>query len=137
VLPWLPLVVVAMLLLAVFASGLTLMLSVANVYFRDTQYFITLVLQLAIYLSPIIYPISMVKDLSKDVGGLLGTPVTVEGIYLLNPMVHFIQVFRNLLYDNRFPDPVEWLICAGWAIAILVLGLVVFRANEKKLAEIL
>jgi len=137
VLPWLPLVIVAMLLLAVFASGLALMLSVANVYFRDTQYFITLVLQMAIYLSPIIYPISMVEKVSNGVGGLLGTSVTIEGIYLLNPMVHFIQIFRSLLYDNRFPDPVEWLICVGWAAAILVLGLLVFRANEKKLAEIL
>jgi ABC-type polysaccharide/polyol phosphate export permease len=74
---------------------------------------------------------------SNGVGGLLGTSVTIEGIYLLNPMVHFIQIFRSLLYDNRFPDPVEWLICVGWAAAILVLGLLVFRANEKKLAEIL
>lgn len=137
VLPWLPLVVVAMVLLAVFASGLALMLSVANVYFRDTQYLITLVLQMAIYLSPIIYPISMVQRLSDGVGGLLGSSVTIEGIYRLNPMVHFIQIFRSLLYDNRFPDPAEWLICLGWAAAILTLGLVVFRANEKKLAEIL
>jgi ABC-2 type transport system permease protein len=137
VLPWIPLVIVTMLLLAVFAAGISLMLAVANVYFRDTQYFITLVLQMAIYLSPVIYPISMVHRLSADIGGLLGTGVTVEGIYLLNPMVHFIEIFRNLLYDNRFPDPVEWIICLGWAAAMFVLGLVVFRSNEKRLAEIL
>ena len=137
VLPWVPLVIVVMLLLAVFATGLSFMLAVANVYFRDTQYFITLILQMAIYLSPIIYPISMVSDFSREVGGLFGSGVTLEGIYLLNPMVHFIEIFRNLLYDNRFPNPVEWLICAGWAAAMLVIGLLVFHANEKKLAEIL
>ncbi len=135
VLPWIPLVVVAMVLLAVFASGVALMLSIANVYFRDTQYFISLVLQMAIYLTPVIYPVTLVQNLSRDVGGLLGTPVTIEGIYTLNPMLHFIELFRNLLYDTRFPDPIEWLICLAWAVSMLVLGLIVFRRNERNLAE--
>ena len=137
VLPWLPLVIVVMVLLAAFVGGLALMLSIANVYFRDTQYFITIILQLWMYLSPIIYPYSLVQTASRDIGGLLGTSVTLEGIYSLNPMVHFIEVFRNLLYDNRWPDPIEWLICACWALATLIIGLAVFRANEKNLAEAL
>lgn len=137
VLPWIPLVFVAMILLTLFAAGIALMLAIANVYFRDTQYFIVLVLQLAIYLAPIIYPVSMVSDVSADLGGLLGTPFTLEGIYLLNPMVHFIDVFRSLLYDTAFPALGEWVVCAGWAIASFALGLVVFRANEKRLAEAL
>jgi len=137
VLPWLPLLLVIMLLTAVFVGGLALMLSIANVYFRDTQYFITIILQLWMYLSPIIYPFSMVQTASRDIGGILGTPITLEGIYTVNPMVHFIEVFRSLLYDNRWPDPVEWLICTAWALATFVVGAVVFRANEKKLAETL
>ena len=137
VLPWIPLVIAIMVVLAVFAAGFSLMLAIANVYFRDTQYFVALVLQMAIYLAPIIYPVSMVSTVSKDVGGILGTPVTLEGIYLLNPMVHFVGVFRNLLYDNRFPPPVEWLICIAWALGTSIVGLAVFRANEKKLAEAL
>lgn len=137
VLPWVPLVLVAMLLLAVFASGLALVLAIANVYFRDTQYLIALLLQLAMYLAPIIYPVSMVSAVSRDIGGLLGTPVTLEALYTLNPMVHFIEVFRDLMYDNRFPDLSAWAICAGWAAATFVVGLLVFRANEKKLAEAL
>jgi len=137
VLPWIPLVIVIMFLLLVFGSGLALLLSVANVYFRDTQYFITIVLQLWLYLCPIIYPVSLVQRASGDIGGLLGTPVTLAFLYDLNPMVHFIEVFRNLLYDNRWPNPVEWAICAAWAIGALVVGMLVFRHNEKNLAEAL
>lgn len=137
VLPWLPLLVVAMILLAVYAGGLALMLAVANVYFRDTQYFLTLLLQMGMYLAPIIYPVSMVQTVSRDLGGLLGTSITLENIYMLNPMVHFIEVFRNLLYDNRWPDPSQWLICVGWAVATFAIGLLVFRSNEKNLAETL
>ncbi len=137
VLPWIPLVLVAMLLLAVFGAGLALMLSVANVYFRDTQYFLTIILQLWMYLTPIIYPVSLVESASKDFGGLFGTPITIARIYDLNPLVHFVNVFRQLMYDNRWPDWQEWLICVAWAMTILVVGLVVFRRNEKSLAEAL
>lgn len=137
VLPWVPLMLVIMLLLALFAAGVALMLSIANVYFRDTQYFLSIILQIWMYLSPIIYPISLVKRESEKLGGLLGTPITVADIYQLNPMVHFIEVFRNLLYDNRFPDLSQWLICAAWAIGSIVLGMFVFRRNERRLAEVL
>lgn len=137
VLPWVPLVIVAMLLLAIFAAGLALMLAIANVYFRDTQYFVALLLQLTMYLAPVIYPVSMVADASEALGGLLGTEVTLEWLYSLNPMVHFIEIFRALLYDNRLPAISEWLVSIGCALVAFALGLLVFRANEKKLAEAL
>jgi lipopolysaccharide transport system permease protein len=137
VLPWIPLVVVAMLLLAIFATGVALMLSVANVYFRDTQYLLTIVLQIWMYLTPIIYPISLVQKASAGAGGLLGTHITVYDIYQLNPMEHFVNLFRQLMYDNRWPDGAEWIVCASCAIVSLVVGLLVFRRNERNLAEAL
>lgn len=136
-LPWLPLVVLIMALLALFAAGLGLMLSIANVHFRDTEYFISIALQMWMYLSPIIYPIKMVTERSDAWGGLWGTSITLESVYRLNPMVHFIEVFRNLLYDNRWPDPSQWAICAAWALGTFAVGLWVFRRNEKRLAEAL
>lgn len=136
-LQWLPLVVIAMVLLAVFAAGIALMLAIANVYFRDTQWFITLILQMWFYLSPIIYPTRMVTDVSRELGGLFGTPITLGSIYYLNPIVHFLEVFRNLLYDNRWPSPTAWLICLAWAVGSFVVGLAVFRRFEKNLAEAL
>lgn len=137
VIPWIPLLLVIMMLLAIFATGLTLMLAIANVYFRDTQYFLSIFLQMWFYLTPIIYPLSLVKQESEKLGGLLGTTATVEGLYQLNPMVHFTNVFRRLLYDNRLPDSTEWLICAGWAFGALAIGLLIFRHNEQRLAEAL
>lgn len=137
VLPWIPLLLLVMVLLALFAAGVSLMLSVANVYFRDTQYFLTIILQIWMYLTPIIYPGSLVEQASKDVGGLLGTPITIIGIYQLNPMDHFVTVFRQVLYDNRWPDGIELLICFGWAAVSVIIGMIVFRRNERNLAEAL
>jgi lipopolysaccharide transport system permease protein len=126
-----------MALLAVFAAGIGLIFSIANVYFRDTQYLLTILLQLWIYLTPIIYPIELVAGKSASTGGILGTPITLLGLYDLNPMVHFVALFRQLIYDNRWPDGIEWLICTIWALAALGIGMLVFQRNERNLAETL
>jgi len=137
VLPWIPLLVLAMALLAVFAAGVGLLFSIFTVYFRDTEYLLGILLQFWIYLTPIIYPISLVANESAKHDGLLGTPFTLLGIYDLNPMVHFVAIFRQLIYDNRWPDPLEWLICLIWALAAVGFGMLVFRKNERNLAEAL
>lgn len=135
--PWLPFAILMMVLLALFATGVGLALSVANVYFRDTQYLLTLVLQVWMYLTPIVYPISLVGDQSDRLGGLLGTSITVLDIYSLNPMLHFVTVFRDLLYDNRWPDPTHVWACIAWTTVSVIVGFVVFVKNERGLAETL
>jgi ABC-2 type transport system permease protein len=135
--PWIPLVLAGMVLLMLFAAGLALMLSVANVYFRDTQYLLGLVMQFWLYLTPIIYPVSYVESLSATTGPILGTSVTVLDLYRLNPMDRFVEIFRTLLYDNTFPDASDWVAAAIWALISLVVGLWVFRRSERRLAEVL
>src|SRR6185312_4897104 len=137
VLPWIPLLLLIMGLLAFFGAGIALMLAVTNVHFRDTEYFLSILLQIWMYLTPIIYPASLVETESAKHGGLFGSSITIADIYHLNPMEHFVNVFRQLLYDNRWPDPQEWLICVCWSAVAFALGMFVFRRNEKNLAELL
>ncbi|PJJ71218.1 ABC-2 type transport system permease protein [Diaminobutyricimonas aerilata] len=137
VLPWIPALIVIMALLAVFAIGIALMLSIANVYFRDTQHLLAIVMQLWLYLTPVIYPISLLESQSDEIGGLWGSGVTLLDIYRLNPMERFTEVFRNVLYDNRWPEVGDVLYCVGAAAVSLAIGMFVFRRNEKKLAEAL
>jgi lipopolysaccharide transport system permease protein len=135
--PWLPLVIVTMALLAVFGGGLALMLAVANVHFRDTQYFVSIIFQIWMYLTPIIYPISLVEEQSVKYGGLFGTNITIIDIYRFNPMERFVAVFRQLLYDNRWPNADDFILCVIWAFVAFIIGLLVFRRSEKGLAEAL
>lgn len=136
VLPWIPILLLVMFLLAIFSVGIALMLSIANVYFRDTEYFVSIALQIWMYLTPIIYPIKLMEEASASLGGLLGTDITVLDLYLLNPMEHFVAIFRQLLYDNRWPDTADVVICLIWSVAAFALGLWVFRRSENKLAEL-
>ncbi|TFB82581.1 ABC transporter permease [Cryobacterium algoricola] len=135
--PWIPLVLVVMVLLAIFAAGLALMLSVANVHFRDTQYLVSILMQIWMYLTPIIYPISLVEQQSQAHGGLFGSSITLLDIYRLNPLERFVSVFRQLLYDNTWPNIQDLVLCAVWACASIVIGVGVFRRSEKGLAEAL
>lgn len=137
VLPWLPLVLIMMVVLAVFAAGVSLLVSVANVYFRDTEHLLGILLQLWMYLTPIIYPLSLVRNLSESVGGLFGSSVTLLDIFKLNPMERFVAVFRQLLYDNRWPDPADVVFCLLSAALAFTLGMWVFSRKEKGLAEAL
>jgi len=136
VLLWLPIIVLFMFLLAVFAVGIALMLSIANVHFRDTQYFVGIILQLGMYLTPVIYPISLVQNQSDRFGNILGS-VTLVDLYRLNPMERFLSAFRSLLYDNAWPATADTIACILSAAIMFALGWVVFRRNERKLAEIL
>ncbi len=137
VLPWIPLVILVMVLLAIFATGIALMLSIANVYFRDTQYFMTILLQIWMYLTPIIYPLTLVKVQSDRLGGLAGTTITLLDVFRWNPMERFVEVFRNLLYDNRLPDPGSMIAIIVWSAVSIVLGLWVFGRHQRTLAETL
>jgi lipopolysaccharide transport system permease protein len=135
--PWLPGVLVMMVVLAMFAAGLALMLAVANVHFRDTQWFMSIVMQIWFYLTPIIYPLSLVEEQSEIYDGLLGTDITILDIYRLNPLERFVAVFRQLLYDNRWPDFGDVVFCTVSAVVALLIGVWVFRRNERGLAEAL
>lgn len=133
-LAWMPMVLLVMVLLAVFTMGLALLLSIANVYFRDTQHFVAIFLQVWFYLTPILYPLSYVQDV-QDRLAADGHDLPVLSLFRLNPMEHFVAVFRNLLYDNRWPSALDLSVCVLSAVVVLAAGLFVFGRYESRLAE--
>lgn len=130
-LPWIPLLIVMMVVLAAFAVGLSMLLAILNVHFRDTQHFVSILLQMWMYLTPIIYPITLVEAAAERTGDWL------LFVYRLNPMERFVEVFRNLLYDNRVPALDDLLVCVVVAGVTFTLGYLVFSRKERRLAELL
>lgn len=129
---WLLPSLVLMVLLAVFGTGLGLMLSVANVYFRDSAHFVAIALQVLFYATPVIYPITLVQNVSPD---SLVARFHVDSLYLFNPLVHYVEAFRDLLYEHQLPGLTTSLVVVFSAAASLVLGWAVFNRFSKRLAE--
>ena len=131
VLPWIPVVILIMLIEAMFVLGIGLTLSVVDVYFRDTEHFMNIALQALFYSAPIVYPISYVPK-TADV---LGMTVPLRTIYELNPLVTFVESFRSVLYDLAFPPIGDLAYLTAWAVVLLGFGLWVFGKLERRLAE--
>ena len=125
-----PLTIHGFLILPVFAIqvcfviGIILILSPLNVFFRDIGLLIPLVIQVWMYATPIIYPMSLV-------------PERFRPFYALNPMAGIVEAYRKILIHNSVPDFTSLSIAAAVSFIVLVLGLVYFKQVEFKLADVL
>jgi ABC-type polysaccharide/polyol phosphate export permease len=122
---YLPATIFFMIVLAAFGLGVSFVLAVSNVYFRDTQHFIGILMQVWFYATPIVYPIALVAEHHHN----------LLAIYRLNPLERFTEVFRNTMYDGRWPTLSNTLYLVLVSAAALALGYVVFKRYEGRLAE--
>ena len=108
----------------VFSFGLVLLLAAANVWYRDVSYASGLLIQFWMYLTPVIYPLSMVPDRFKK-------------IYVLNPMVGIVEGFRSALLKGIMPDMSLLGVSAVIAIVTLIAGYAVFKSKEFDFADVI
>lgn len=138
-LAWLPVALLFGVVLTAFALGIGLVLAVANVYFRDTSHLVNILMQIWFYATPVVYPLSYVKQAQIKLDAKNIWPFhhhwPIQTIYQLNPMERFLEVFRALLYDNRWPDWQDSVYCVVAATLTLVVGYAIFRRYEGRLAE--
>ncbi len=115
-----PLMVVA----AVLALSIGLWLGPINVRFRDIKHTLPFLIQIWMYASPIVYPLSMV-------------PQEWRWAYALNPMVGVIEGFRWAVFDRGDPD-FGALGMSAIVIAVLLFGgLLFFRRMERSFADLI
>ncbi len=120
VLIW-PLLVVQMFLLAL---GMSLFLSALNVKFRDVKYAVPFVVQVWMYLSPVIYPASIL-------------PASLRRWGALNPADGLIQAFRHCFVPT---SPVNWEavgISAAVTVVLFTSALFYFQSSERAFADVI
>jgi homopolymeric O-antigen transport system permease protein len=114
----LPVVVVA---LVVFTAATALVISMANLFYRDVKYLFEIVIAVWMFATSVVYPIGRV-------GGKLGA------VLALNPMTHLIDAFRAVLLDERMPGMAFGVTFA--AAAVMLAGAwVMFHLAESDFAE--
>ncbi|EMS32313.1 O-antigen export system, permease protein [Mariniradius saccharolyticus AK6] len=102
--------------------GIGMILSAMAVQYRDVKYALTFIVQLILYLAPVVYSTTAV-------------PNEWQFVYSLNPMVGVIEGIRAMFLDR--PIPWEWI----WpgsiiAVGVFVFGLFYFRRMEKVFADV-
>ena len=105
------------------AVGVGLWLSALNVQYRDIRYAIPFLIQIWMFLSPVIYPVSLVND-------------RYQWLLALNPMGGVIHAYRASLLGHQ---PIEWSLLALSTVIILALffgGLYYFRRMERVFADV-
>ena len=125
-LPWLPVLLLLMVLLAMFTSGLALVLSIGAVFFRDLKYLWTIVSQIWFFATPVIYDPARVEE---KVSGFW------YAVYHWNPSTAFIRSFRNVTFDGRAPALSDMLVLMAVSSLSLMVGLLVFGRFSRRIAE--
>ena len=123
---WIPVVILQMVLLMFFASGLALFLAAGNVYFRDLNYLWQIFSQVWFFATPIVYMPSLIEG---------KVPHAVKAVLDLNPMAVFGQGFRRSMYDNSFPGWDNLGACAAVAVLSMLIGWSIFTKLSRRFAE--
>jgi lipopolysaccharide transport system permease protein len=105
------------------ALAVSLWLSALNVLYRDVQYVIPFLVQLWMFVSPVIYPIDKIP----------AGPLRV--VFALNPMTGVIGGFRWALLGQQFPGGYMWISTAV-VVVLLFGGLFYFKRMERVFADV-
>jgi lipopolysaccharide transport system permease protein len=105
------------------ATGLGLVFSALNVSFRDVKYAVPFLIQMGLFVTPVIYPIHYL-------------PARVRPLLGLNPMTGVVLGFRSALLGST----PEWgLIETSLVVSVMlaIIGLLIFRRMERRFADII
>lgn len=102
--------------------GLTFILSALTVFVRDIDHFVSVILMLGFYATPIVYQGEML-------------PKKFQIFLKLNPMAQLVEAYRSILYYHRMPDMTMLIIWGLGSVAILVIGYLIFKKLEKSFVE--
>lgn len=125
---WLLLVPVLLLIQVILIVGLSLITSALNVSYRDLAPVVTLGLQVWLYITPVSYALSLVRE---------SLPVYLWPLYAFNPMVGIIDAFRAVIAHGRAPDWELLAISTAMSAVILVVAYLYFKRAERDFADII
>ena len=106
-----------------FCLGLGLLLSVSNIYFRDTNHWINALLLLWMFLTPVVYPAS-------------AYPRKYILLLQLNPLAHIVGAYREILLNGTMPHLHSLIIIMVTSVLSLLIGYSVFHHHQRKMVDI-
>lgn len=111
------LVFIPLILIVLFSLGIGLILSAITVKFRDIMHLYSVFITALMYLTPVIYPLSIL-------------PAWLKPIVLANPITNILMMFRDVMLNNSLPNPMSLFIGIVETVLALGFGLYVFYKNQ-------
>lgn len=105
--------------LLIFNIGVGFILSALFVIFKDIQYLYDIFTQLLMYLSAIFYTVDSYSE-------------NVQKLFFCNPVYVYITYFRQVVIDGIIPSAFIHLLCIGYAMAVLIFGMVIYKKYNYK-----
>jgi lipopolysaccharide transport system permease protein len=129
---WALLLPVVIFVQMIFTMGVALFLSTLNVFYRDTQVIMEVVMLAWFFVTPVFYPVSILPQTYT----LLGITLDVQRlVYILNPMASIIATYRVILYAGA-PPALDFLArTTVTSAAVLACGYLFFARYAKRFAE--
>ncbi|MCL6444424.1 MAG: ABC transporter permease [Alicyclobacillus sp.] len=114
-----PLVVV---IETVLLIGIVFLVSIANVYFRDMEHIVSVLVTLWFYLTPIVYPLDLI-------------PSNIRNLFYFNPATPLMDAYHKILYYGEWPD---WSSLGRLSLEVVsfsMISWVIFRWFQRNIAE--
>ncbi len=105
--------------LVIFNIGMGLILSALYIMFNDMKYLYDIFTMLLMYLSAIFYSID-------------AYPIQKQYLFYLNPIYVYIRYFRKIILEGTIPKLSFHLLAAGYAVAVLIIGAVIYKKKNYK-----
>ena len=109
-------------ILYILTLGITFILSALTVFVRDVAHFVSVILMLGFYATPIVYLGEMIPD-------------KFQLFLKLNPMAQLVEAYRAILYYHQVPDMKMLTLWGIGSFLILVFGYMIFKKLEKSFVE--
>ena len=110
------------LVLSCFALAMSFFFSATQVRFRDIGVAVPLLLQIWLFATPVVYPLSAV-------------PARLRPFYELNPMVGVVESFRLVILKGSPPESGSLLLSAAISVILLVISYFYFKWVEATMAD--
>lgn len=105
-----------------FTLGLSMFTSMGNLYFRDVDYLVQIVIQLWMFVTAVAFPVEV-------------SDARLQAVLNLNPMTPIVNAYRDVLLRGRIPSLSEFGLVALLSISLFLLGWYFFHRREFRFAE--
>ncbi len=119
-------IVPLLLVQTLFTLAITYVLSAVNVAFRDLQHIIGNVLQLAFFVTPIIWRLEQVKTVEQQ-----------HLVLYVNPIAALVEAWHDVLFRQKVPDAMPLLVVSVLSVVMMWLAAGVFEQRREEFAELI